>query len=209
MRGMGEFELLAKLRERLPPPGPGVIRGSGDDAAVTAPAGGTATSIDSVVEGVHFRRDTFALREIGHKALASALSDLAAMGASAGEAYVALGAPAALDEESLLELLDGLVELATATGTTIAGGDLSASPALALTIAVVGHAIVPELFVPRSGAQPGDRLVLTGTLGGAACGLRLLEDPSLAASIGEERASALRERQTSPEPRLAAGRALA
>src|ERR1700744_6078945 len=78
---MGEFELLAALRERLPEPGARVRLGSGDDAAVTVPGGATATSVDALVEGVHFRRDTSSLRGIGRKALSTALSDLAAMGA--------------------------------------------------------------------------------------------------------------------------------
>ncbi|HWO47106.1 MAG TPA: AIR synthase related protein, partial [Solirubrobacterales bacterium] len=91
---MGEFELLAKLRERLPKDGPQVKLGSGDDAAVTVPGGATATSVDAIVEGVHFRRGEADLRTVGRKALATALSDLAAMGAEAGEAYVVLGAPA-------------------------------------------------------------------------------------------------------------------
>jgi thiamine-monophosphate kinase len=81
---MGEFELLARLRERLPPPGPRVLLGSGDDAAITAPGAATATSIDALVDGVHFRRDTATLTQVGRKALASALSDLAAMGAEPG-----------------------------------------------------------------------------------------------------------------------------
>ena len=85
---MGEFELLAALRERLPAPGARVRLGSGDDAAMTVPGGAVATSVDALVEGVHFRRETAALREIGRKALSTALSDLAAMGAEPGEAYV-------------------------------------------------------------------------------------------------------------------------
>jgi thiamine-monophosphate kinase len=83
---MGEFELLAKLRERLPARGSRVVLGSGDDAAITVPGGATATSVDAIVEGVHFRRDEAGPEAIGRKALATALSDLAAMGAEAGEA---------------------------------------------------------------------------------------------------------------------------
>ena len=83
---MGEFELLALLRERLPTAGPRLVLGSGDDAAVTVPGGAVATSVDALVEGVHFRRETASLRQIGRKALSTALSDLAAMGAEAGEA---------------------------------------------------------------------------------------------------------------------------
>jgi thiamine-monophosphate kinase len=206
---MGEFELLAKLRERLPAAGPRVRLGAGDDAAVTVPGGATATSVDALVEDVHFRRAHASPAQIGRKALATALSDLAAMGAAAGEAYVVLGAPPQLSEEEALELIDGIAELASATGTTVAGGDVTRAPVLTLTVTVVGHAPAPELLVGRGGAQPGDLLVLTGEIGGAAAGLLLLEDPGLAAALAPETAERLRQRQLDPTPRLAAGHALA
>jgi thiamine-monophosphate kinase len=206
---MGEFELLARLRERLPPPGPRVLVGSGDDAAVTLPGGATATSVDAIVDGVHFRRDQASLAAIGHKALATALSDLAAMGAEPGEAYVFLGVPPDLDEDGCIELLDGFVALAAKTGTSLAGGDVTRAPALTLAVTVVGHAARPELLIGRGGARPGDALVLSGELGGAAAGLLLLERPELAEKVGEETAARLRERQLRPWPRLATGRALA
>lgn len=228
---MGEFELLAALRERLPEPGPRVRLGSGDDAAVTLPGGATATSVDALVEGVHFRRETASLRQIGRKAISTALSDLAAMGAEPGEAYVVLGAPEEIGEAELLELGEGLAAVARETGTTLAGGDLTRAPALTLAVTVVGHAPRPEDFVTRAGARPGDALVVTGELGGAAAGLLLLEDTTLTGAAfgavepkgaGEplaERTSgprldlasadALRRRQLDPTPRLAAGRALA
>ena len=208
---MGEFELLARIRERLPAPGPQVRRGSGDDAAIGVPGGATATSVDAVVEGVHFRRDQASLAQIGHKALATALSDLAAMGAEPGEAYVVLGKPADLDEDGCLELLDGMTALATATGTTLAGGDLTRAAELFLAITVVGHADSPELLVSRSGARPGDALVVTGELGGAAAGLQLLAADARAdpPGVGSSLASArMRARQLEPVPRLGAGRAL-
>jgi len=123
---MGEFELLALLRERLPTAGPQVRLGSGDDAAVTVPGGAVATSVDALVEGVHFRRETASLRQIGRKALSTALSDLAAMGASAGEAYVWLGAPETMEEAELLEVGEGLAAVAEETGTTIAGAPCTA-----------------------------------------------------------------------------------
>src|SRR5690349_9758943 len=104
---MGEFELLARLRKRLPPAGPRVRVGSGEDAAVTVPGGATATSVDAIVDGVHFRRGEAPAQLIGRKALATALSDLAAMGAEAGEAYVVLGAPEDLAEAEFDALLDG------------------------------------------------------------------------------------------------------
>jgi thiamine-monophosphate kinase len=206
---MGEFELLARLRERLPQDGARVLLGSGDDAAVTVPGGATATSVDAIVEGVHFRRGEAALRTVGRKALATALSDLAAMGAEAGEAYVVLGAPADLAEADFLSLLDGLLELAGETGATLAGGDLTRAPALTLAVTVVGHAPSADRLVSRAGAQPGDLLVLTGEIGGAAAGRLLLDDPGLAAAVPESTAERLRARQLDPTPRLRSGRALA
>jgi thiamine-monophosphate kinase len=215
---MGEFELLARIRERLPANGPHIHLGSGDDASVTVPGGATATSVDALVEGVHFSRATASLAQIGHKALATALSDLAAMGADAGEAYVVLGVPPDLDENGCIELLDGLLALATATGTSLAGGDVSRAGELFLTITVVGHASSPDLLTGRAGAQPGDALVLTGEIGGAAAGLHLLDNPNLAADFLHKGAmdglsaksamEALVTRQLEPTPRLAAGRAL-
>ncbi len=92
---MGEFELLARIRERLPASGPRVrISAAATTRRSRVPGGATATSVDALVDGVHFRRDIATPAQIGHKALATALSDLAAMGAEAGEAYVVLGAPA-------------------------------------------------------------------------------------------------------------------
>src|SRR3954454_21159841 len=164
---MGEFELIAKLRERLPATGPRTHLGSGDDAAITVPGGATATSVDALVDGVHFRRDLATPAQIGHKALATALSDLAAMGAEAGEAYVALGLPADFSEEECLELLDGMTALAAASGTDLAGGDLSRAGELFLAVTVLGHSSDPGALVGRGGAQPGDALVLTGEIGGA------------------------------------------
>jgi len=215
---MGEFELLARVRERLPPAGPRVRLGSGDDAAIVIADGATVTSVDASIDGVHFRRDWMSLAQIGRKALAVALSDLAAMGAEPGEAYVVLGVPADLDEDGCLELLDGLVALAAETGTTVAGGDLTRAPALSLAITAVGHAAAPERLVSRGGARPGDSLVVTGELGGAAAGLLLLEDPGARSTFephsGQKydrnaSAEALSARYLEPEARLDEGRALA
>lgn len=212
---MGEFELLARLRERLPPAGPRLRVGSGDDAAVTVPGGATATSVDALVDGVHFRRGQSSPAQIGAKALAAALSDLAAMGAEPGEAYVALGVPTDLDEADCLELLDGMAALAAETATSIGGGDVTRSPVLSLAVTVVGHAPSPEDFVTRAGAHAGDALAVTGELGAAAAGLLLLEDsertkPRFGASLAPKRRLAtLVARQLEPRPRLAAGRALA
>ncbi|HEY5976930.1 MAG TPA: thiamine-phosphate kinase [Solirubrobacterales bacterium] len=207
---MGEFDLLAQVRERLAKPDGRVLLGSGDDAAVTVPGGATATSVDAIVEGVHFRRDSengFAW--IGHKALATALSDLAAMGAEGGEAYTALGVPDDLGEEECLELLDGMVALAGETGVALAGGDVSASPVLFIAVTVVGHAADPAALASRAGARPGDVLAVTGELGGAAAGLLLAERREELEAIAPAQRRQLLERQLRPLPRLAAGRVLA
>ncbi len=214
---MGEFDLIAKLQARLAQPGPGVLLGSGDDAAVTMPRGVTATSVDAIVDGVHFRRESVPLEAIGHKALAAALSDLAAMGAQAGEAYIAVGVPEDLDESGCLELLAGAEGLAAETGTTLAGGDVSRSATLFLAVTVVGYAEAESDLVTRSGAAKGDVVAVTGELGGAAAGLRLLEGgagngPAAGLAITDLDsgvAAALRARQLEPRPRLAEGRTLA
>jgi thiamine-monophosphate kinase len=216
---MGEFELLARIRERLSADGPGIHLGSGDDAAVSVPGGATATSVDALVDGVHFRRSLTSPAQIGHKALATALSDLAAMGAAPGEAYVVLGLPSDFSEAECIEMLDGMIALAGTTGTTLAGGDLSRAKELFLAITVVGHSSDPGALVDRGGAQPGDVLVVTGNLGGATAGLELLDNPRLGADFalkgprGSLKAKSamkgLVERQLEPVPRLAAGRALA
>lgn len=206
---MGEFELLAELRRRLPPDDPRVRLGSGDDAAVTLPGAATATSVDAIVDGVHFRRAETAPTLIGRKAISTALSDLAAMGAETGEAYVVLGAPEDLGEAEFFALLDGILEVCSETGTSLAGGDITRAPALTLAVTVVGHAGRAEELVSRAGAEAGDLLVLTGEIGGAAAARLLLDEPSLAEAIPEPTAERLRARQLDPTPRLRPGVALA
>ena len=138
-----------------------------------------------------------------------ALSDLAAMGAEAGEAYTILGLPPDLGEEEALEMLDGMTGLASELAVTLAGGDLTRSPVLALGVTVVGHAAAPDDLVARSGAAPGDVLLLSGEIGGAAAGLLLAERPQLAGAVPDETAERLRSRLLDPSPRLAEGAALA
>ncbi len=206
---MGEFDLIAALRARLPEPGPRVLLGVGDDAAVTAPEGVTATSVDAIVEGIHFRRDSTPLEAIGRRALAAALSDLAAMGAEPGEAYIVLGVPEDLDEDGCLELLEGAEALAARTGTALVGGDISRSAVLFVAMTVVGHAPGAESLVSRGGANAGDVVAVTGELGGAAAALRLLEGGGASGGVPDDLALALRARQLDPQPRLPEGRALA
>jgi thiamine-monophosphate kinase len=214
---LGEFELIERLVESVESAraarsaswGPQVRVASGDDAAVTVPPGATATSVDAMVEGVHFRRQTSSLASVGRKAIAVALSDLAAMGAVPGEAYVQLGIPDDLDSAGCAELAAGLAASAAEHSVAVLGGDVTRAPSLTLAITVVGHADRPEQLVLRSGARPGDLLVVTGKLGGAAAGLLLLERPELADGLADGVVEKLRARQLEPEPRLVPGRALA
>ena len=199
---MGELSLIAAIERALSARGGRVLRGPGDDAAVVRAGGEVAvTSIDAMVEGVHFKLRTHTPADVGHKALAAALSDLAAMGARAGEAYVALGIPPGFGEESALELVQAMERLAERTGTTIAGGDVIEAPELQLSVTVTGWADSPEALVYRDGARPGHLLGVTGELGGSGAGLLLLENG--------RRDGPLVQRHLRPEPRLEAGAALA
>ena len=204
-----EFDLIAAINERLPPAGPRVRVASGDDAAVVEPRAASAVSVDAVVEGVHFRLEDFGAEAVGRKALAAGLSDLAAMGAAQGEAYVVVGAPADLGDDRLLEIADGLAEVAEREALTIAGGDLVESPVLIVSVTAVGYEPGGSRFVTRDGAEPRNVVAVTGELGGAAAALALMRDPRSTASLSEEQRDALLARQLDPVPRLKEGRALA
>ena len=162
-----------------------------------------------MIDGVHFRSAQLTPAEIGHRALAAALSDLAAMGADAGEAYLALGLPDGFGPARALELIESAGALATRLGSTIAGGDITRAGELVVSWTVVGWADAPQQLIGRGGAQPGDLVGVTGTLGGAGGALALLDHESAAAGVSESDLDALRRRYTRPEPRLEAGRALA
>jgi thiamine-monophosphate kinase len=183
-----------------------VARWVGDDAAVVRAGGDCAiVATDAMVEGVHFRLDWISATDAGHRALAGALSDLAAMGVEAGEAYVALGVGGSLDAAGALELMRGAEGLAARCGVTIAGGDVVRSPTAFVTVTVVGWSADERAVVGRDGALVGDLVGVTGRLGGAAAGVELLAGRAPHGAHDAE----LIARHARPMPRLAEGRALA
>jgi thiamine-monophosphate kinase len=204
-----EFDLIAAITERLPAPGPRVRVPSGDDAAVVEPRAASAVTVDAIVEGVHFNLDDFGAPAVGRKALAAGLSDLAAMGASQGEAYVVVGAPPDLDDERLLEIAEGLAEVASRERVSIVGGDLVSSPVLILSVTAIGYEPGAARLVTRGGASPRDVVAVTGELGGAAAALALMEEEGSRSPLPSNVRDALLARQLDPIPRLQQGRALA
>lgn len=168
----------------------------GDDAAVVdVPEGERlVVSTDASLDGVHFRRAWLTPREIGARATAAAMSDLAAMGATSRAIVIALALPPDWVKD-IEELADGIGDVARATGTWIVGGDITRASQFGITCTVLGSTRTP---VRRDAVAAGDRLYVTGVLGGPAAALRALE-------LGAQPEPSLRERFASPRPRLAEG----
>jgi thiamine-monophosphate kinase len=184
---LGEAELLAELEGR------GLISGLDAEGAVLDDR--RVVTQDTLVEGTHFRFDWTSWRDLGYKAAAVNLSDLAAMGADPDVLLVSLAVPAAAEVENVLELYEGVRE----AGVAVVGGDLTSSPVVSITVTATGRS---ERVPGRAGAQPGDVLVVTGPLGAAAAGLHVL-------AHGLEGFDSLVERHRRPPIRIAEGKKLA
>jgi thiamine-monophosphate kinase len=210
LRTLGELGLIRRIREGVTlAEGAGVLTGIGDDTAVLVPSPGARllATTDLVIEDVHFRRATAAPGDVGWKAMAVNLSDIAAMGGTPRWALVALAVPTDTDVADIDAFYEGMRGAGAAHGTVIVGGDTSAAPrGWFVNVTVLGeHPGIPRL---RSTARPGDAVAVTGSLGRSAAGLALLElDPDqaqaagLAAAVIEELTRAHRR----PAPRVVEG----
>lgn len=203
----GEFGLIDRLVARLEPLADGLS--IGDDAAAWQPTPGrvVVATTDMLVEGIHFRLDWISPRDLGWKALAVNLSDLAAMGATPGRGLVSI---ALIPEQCDLaeELYEGMSELARLTGTHIVGGDTVRTPGpLVVNVVLIGEAD-PDRLLRRSGARPGDAVVVTGVVGASAAGLEILLAENQSTRARRE-AAPLISAHHHPLPQLEAGTALA
>jgi thiamine-monophosphate kinase len=173
-----ERELVARIQQHLPPPPPWMIVGIGDDAAVVEPERNRleVLSVDAIVEGVHFDRRFTPPDAIGHRALAVNLSDLAAMGAEPRLALLSMALPPALTCDEFDRIAAGLAALAARHKLHVAGGNLTQSPGpIVIDVTVMGT-VKRRQVLTRSGARPGDEVYVSGAIGGASSGLRLLKN---------------------------------
>jgi thiamine-monophosphate kinase len=204
VRTVGERGLIARIRERLGSPPAAVRLGIGDDAAAVAWPGDTLLlTTDTLVEDVHFRRATASFVDIGAKALAVNLSDIAAMGGEPRYALLALALPADLTVAAVDDFYAGLAAEATGHGVTVVGGDTCAAPdRVVVTITLVGG--VAGAPVSRRGARPGNALLVTGRLGAAAAGLAVLE--GAVTGVPDDVRRTVTRAHRRPTPRVAEGR---
>jgi thiamine-monophosphate kinase len=194
---LGEFGLIALVTARLPQ-GPEVLLGPGDDAAVIrAGDGRVVATTDLLVEGRHFRRDWSTAYDVGRKAAAQNLADVAAMGAVPTALLVGLAAPATLETPWVFGLADGLRDESSLVGASVAGGDVVSGDAITVSVTALGS-LQGRAPVTRSGARPGDVVAVAGRLGWSAAGHALLT----AGVTGHPRLVAAHLR---PQPPYAAG----
>jgi thiamine-monophosphate kinase len=215
---LGEFGLIEILTRELGityPPSPGqqprhgLLVDLGDDAVVTRRRdAATIWTTDTMVDGVHFYADRTAWQDIGWKAMAVNVSDIAAMGGTADLALITLALPAEFLVDDAIALYQGIREAATAFNITLGGGDIVRSPVFSITVALSGIAETPKLgetvTMTRGAARIGDVIAVSGTLGDSAGGLRLLQTDSFSNS---EAARHLRVAHMRPNPRVELGKA--
>ncbi len=204
IRKIGEEGLIRWIARKRPDRAPGVLLGIGDDAAVLrfTPGRAVTASVDALVEGVHFRRDWHTPEQIGRKAAAVNLSDMAAMGAMGKYLLCQGGVPPDTDPDFLRRVLQGLIGFSRRRGLALVGGDLVGTDGpLFLAVTILGE-VRPGRAITRGGARPGDLLVVSGAPGESGAGLRLLEAgiPPTDRAFGR-----LLRKHLQPEPRTALG----
>lgn len=199
---LGEFTLIARLTEGLTCRA-GVVKGVGDDAAVLDCGDRWILfTTDAMVEEVHFRLRQVSPQDVGYKALAVNISDIAAMGGRPAYAVVTAALPDYFSVEEAAALYEGLREAADEYGVCLVGGDTTTAPVLFISVALLGES-APGCVRYRSGAQTGDIICTTGSLGGAAAGLFLLDNDGV--PCPEPLRNFLLRRYKRPEPRVKAG----
>jgi thiamine-monophosphate kinase len=212
-----EFDFINSLRQRLGSfATQSLVAGIGDDAAVFRSTAGTETVVtaDLLVEDIDFRRTTTPPYLLGHKALAVSLSDIAAMGARPLWSLVSIGVPGEIWETDFVErLYDGVLDLARRYSVQLIGGDTSRTTDKIVIDSIVTGECAAGASVMRSGASPGDEIFVTGSLGAAAAGLRLIERGAHLAEqkLGDDDSQKLDHillRQLRPEPRVGWGMVL-
>lgn len=207
IREIGEFGLIDRLKENTICTPELVDVGIGDDCAVVRHRPGTVQLLttDMLVENVHFTLLTTTPQELGYKAIAVNISDIAAMGGTPRHALLSIALPSALPVEFVVALYEGMKEICREFGVNIVGGDTVSSPGgLVINVAVTGDA-PPEAVILRSGARPGDVVAVSGPLGDSAAGLELL----LAGRESVPGGEVLKERHRKPRPRADIGARLA
>jgi thiamine-monophosphate kinase len=201
---VGEWGVIAALAGRMPA-GPLTSVGIGDDAAVVgAPSGSVVAAVDLLLEGRHFRRDWSSAYDIGVKAAARSLADIAAMGAVNTALLVALAVPGELPVRWPLDLADGLAAEAGRAGAGIVGGDTARADSVLLSVTALGD-LAGRRPVLRSGARPGDVIAAAGPLGRSAAGLALLSAGLAGQSASSQALAGLLAAHRRPSPPYQAG----
>jgi len=200
---LGEFGLLKRL-QALVPDGQGVLVGIGDDAAVVRGSALELATTDSQVEGTHFSLETAPPQDLGWKALAVNISDIAAMGGVPRYALVSLSLPPTCEVDWVLDVYRGLLKAAKAYQVAIVGGDLHTAPIRAINVSLLG-CLQGEAYLSRSASRVGDLIGVTSYLGGSAGGLRMLKQ---GLKFNKEAEAYLRKALWRPSPRVKEGQEL-